>query len=81
MECKGTSRSHHRTGTAVLIETLWNVKYSSCSNISSKLPRINRNIVECKEVEKTEDVLASISINRNIVECKEKLNTSRVGKT
>ena len=35
--------------SAVLIETLWNVKIAKVYQIDEK-SRINRNIVECKEI-------------------------------
>ena len=33
---------------AVLIETLWNVKFQDLSHYAARQIRINRNIVECK---------------------------------
>ena len=57
--------------SAVLIETLWNVKIAKVYQIDEK-SRINRNIVECKDRSKKLVTYWLQSINRNIVECKEK---------
>ena len=57
-------------GNTVLIETYWNVKLCIC-DISLSVPsRINRNILECKEVTKTKTEAVAAGINRNILECK-----------
>ena len=53
----------------VLIETLWNVK-EQWNSASFHLPRINRNIVECKDKFYGAPYISYSSINRNIVECK-----------
>ncbi len=46
---KEESVREHIAETMVLIETLWNVKIISLKPFSIIFPRINRNIVECKE--------------------------------
>ena len=56
--------------TDVLIETLWNVKHKTGTDIPDALFRINRNIVECKEREQNSSFINLLGINRNIVECK-----------
>ena len=55
----------------VLIETLWNVKVVYEEDSLLQDPRINRNIVECKEgYEEDCECQMGAGINRNIVECK-----------
>ncbi len=54
----------------VLIETYWNVKYRWV--VSALLPsRINRNILECKEIRTNGTFGFGYGINRNILECKD----------
>ena len=55
---------------AVLIETLWNVKYNAKFKGLRKNNRINRNIVECKGRYQSPGAYRIHRINRNIVECK-----------
>ena len=55
----------------VLIETLWNVKKVGALIIFRNGSRINRNIVECKEITIHLHSEHGLRINRNIVECKE----------
>ena len=57
--------------SAVLIETLWNVKIAKVYQIDEK-SRINRNIVECKDVSGKSCLMLLSRINRNIVECKDR---------
>ena len=54
----------------VLIETLWNVKNIANKSGHRGIPRINRNIVECKVYYVSVFRDPAHSINRNIVECK-----------
>ena len=54
---------------AVLIETLWNVNFATAVAVVRALS-INRNIVECKSVERNVLSFVRSGINRNIVECK-----------
>ena len=70
MECKdGYFVFNEKTGM-VLIETLWNVKLQTFSNLRLGWYCINRNIVECKA--NKAGIISEIiaRINRNIVECK-----------
>ena len=62
-------------GGGVLIETLWNVKHYCYSVIIGAVQRINRNIVECKDIAESNAKTDTASINRNIVECKESRKT------
>ena len=39
--------------------------------MQGRIARINRNIVECKDVSNWRAIVQSSSINRNIVECKD----------
>ena len=55
---------------AVLIETLWNVKFSLIRPLKV-VERINRNIVECKVNFYIFRQHIILRINRNIVECKD----------
>ena len=55
----------------VLIETLWNVKKVGALIIFRNGSRINRNIVECKEITIHLHSEHGLRINRNIVECKD----------
>ena len=55
----------------VLIETSWNVKWRTLHFRTSPNPRINRNIVECKDKKSHINYAGFICINRNIVECKD----------
>ena len=48
VECKVQKKTLLPMMSAVLIETLWNVKIAKVYQIDEK-SRINRNIVECKE--------------------------------
>ena len=50
VECKQILISSSLAPTVVLIETLWNVNYSSSCSQTLRTYRINRNIVECKFV-------------------------------
>ena len=59
---------------AVLIETLWNVKKVGALIIFRNGSRINRNIVECKEITIHLHSEHGLRINRNIVECKDVLD-------
>ena len=70
VECKGLSLSSRSTLYPVLIETSWNVKTSMLRIHFSSAPRINRNIVECKEQLFKQKQEINHCINRNIVECK-----------
>ncbi len=55
----------------VLIETSWNVKgYPGSAHGIPADWRINRNIVECKDISLMEWLWTVWCINRNIVECK-----------
>ena len=69
LECKGRIRMVWPYGCLVLIETYWNVK-TLPPDQSWRLPRINRNILECKAVSAAFPCNAYFSINRNILECK-----------
>ena len=71
MECKAGSRKHKTKNPKVLIETLWNVKEDTDVTMPVVLPRINRNIVECKVISLMFALGNCQSINRNIVECKD----------
>ena len=55
---------------SVLIETLWNVKTTDADALIGRIC-INRNIVECKEVQCLFRKRYRPRINRNIVECKD----------
>ena len=57
----------------VLIETSWNVKDGKGSDYWIGDICINRNIVECKVLERAQELKQETSINRNIVECKGRL--------
>ena len=57
-------------GGLVLIETLWNVKSEKYRIYETESYGINRNIVECKEIEQSFMYIWQFGINRNIVECK-----------
>ena len=48
VECKEDLDNIMEKLTAVLIETLWNVKRASKADPGQDAPSINRNIVECK---------------------------------
>ena len=54
----------------VLIETLWNVKIIVHIALLKLVICINRNIVECKDIEYVFEGGRGGCINRNIVECK-----------
>ena len=54
----------------VLIETLWNVNLHNAHCLLKQIPRINRNIVECKWEKRKKSGKRRLRINRNIVECK-----------
>ena len=45
---------------SVLIETSWNVKQSAKTTLKPKYQSINRNIVECKAVNKLTSFLTSL---------------------
>ena len=68
-----------KTAFTVLIETLWNVKYSGCGCNGSCNCCINRNIMECKAVLAIPDRKMVSRINRNIMECKEKATKAAKG--
>ena len=53
-----------------LIETLWNVKRRTLTNICSGPCRFNRDIVECKDVYHIDEDFQATGFNRDIVECK-----------
>ena len=74
MECKVFLRWYLARSSRVLIETLWNVKEDTDVTMPVVLPRINRNIVECKVISLMFALGNCQSINRNIVECKVVLN-------
>ena len=72
VECKEIKIKLGKQNQTVLIETLWNVKPEGVGVGLIPLPRINRNIVECKagsRKHKTKN--PECGINRNIVECKD----------
>ena len=71
MECKVFLRWYLARSSRVLIETLWNVKEDTDVTMPVVLPRINRNIVECKVISLMFALGNCQSINRNIVECKD----------
>ena len=50
MECKGFCFNSCSSGFSVLIETLWNVKFFHHYGGKPRHNRINRNIMECKDV-------------------------------
>ena len=80
MECKVFLRWYLARSSRVLIETLWNVKEDTDVTMPVVLPRINRNIVECKDALQSQLANCCCGINRNIVECKEELyNKGLVG--
>ena len=70
VECKERLRKIGYYGNIVLIETLWNVKWSMVRFIPMPTVCINRNIVECKGRCYSLERFLNSSINRNIVECK-----------
>ena len=70
MECKVFLRWYLARSSRVLIETLWNVKEDTDVTMPVVLPRINRNIVECKVNSILHHLKRNHGINRNIVECK-----------
>ena len=59
--------------SGVLIETYWNVKFVEKPDNILQTPRINRNILECKEKRRGVCVTHTGGINRNILECKVRL--------
>ena len=73
VECKGKRKYVQLRFPDVLIETSWNVKEQSVENVSRIEIGINRNIVECKVLERAQELKQETSINRNIVECKGRL--------
>ena len=50
MECKGKTAAYQLMQKYVLIETLWNVKFFHHYGGKPRHNRINRNIMECKDV-------------------------------
>ena len=75
MECKDLQRDRKAIWmVVVLIETLWNVKFLLLFWLLLPECRINRNIVECKEITGY-PIPEHNRINRNIVECKGKRST------
>ncbi len=66
---KDGGRRFFQTDRSVLIETLWNVKKNGKGSKTSA-PSINRNIVECKDIQLCLEDCFIGGINRNIVECK-----------
>ena len=64
-------RNNNKNLIKVLIETLWNVKKQGSSRRIKDDQSINRNIVECKDVQVCSVCVPVICINRNIVECKD----------
>ena len=70
VECKVFFAQGRKGMSAVLIETLWNVKSYAYQNFCEMYEGINRNIVECKGSPRQTERPGSHSINRNIVECK-----------
>ena len=71
VECKEAIQRWDDALAEVLIETLWNVKFSA-SWYAILAASINRNIVECKVARAEYHTRNEEScINRNIVECKD----------
>ena len=71
VECKGISEGGISMEKTVLIETSWNVKFSTESFLDcvvSVLIETSWNVKACSP----SNNLTAISINRNIVECKER---------
>ena len=71
MECKELFEVQHLIQLIVLIETSWNVKFSTESFLDcvvSVLIETSWNVKACSP----SNNLTAISINRNIVECKER---------
>ena len=58
--------------TPVLIETYWNVKDGSATKLDGYQVCINRNILECKDIQHDQEEHRKNCINRNILECKGK---------
>ena len=71
VECKVKEKVDYRALIRVLIETSWNVKFSTESFLDcvvSVLIETSWNVKACSP----SNNLTAISINRNIVECKER---------
>ena len=71
VECKAIKFCRKKNSRTVLIETSWNVKFSTESFLDcvvSVLIETSWNVKACSP----SNNLTAISINRNIVECKER---------